>query len=560
MSRALRACALAVLAGALPLAACTGARAPTRPSAHQVFDDVAPSVVAITNDDRDEREQEARDAERSLGEDAKAPRRVIDVSLRKEPMPHGTGFVVDAAGEPLVLTAAHVVFRPDRLKVTTRAGKTTDAELVRFDELRDVALLRPKAPLEGAPALALEEHDLAVGEPVWAMGHTGRGYWALSWGMSEGIASGVVDVVGSRLLLFDATVYPGFSGGPVVTYHDGVPRVAGLNHAILYTTALFSTPVFSGVAVSEIRDFIANKRPPLEARLAEYAKAQRAKVGAQLFVTDKLSVQRAPSGEPIAYVSGDTRSIDVRNEARVPVVAMLFGLPAGSATVTFRVRGPAGDVPATRDEKVDVRAGERVAFASSTLAFTPKQEGRYVAEAVHAGKVVGRAAVTLEVLGGGEELHDHEANVAKDDGDPTADLVIAQSAHDDPLSLSGVRATWTEKSYPRRVEYSFFARGSRGWSGTNVVIAAYVIDDEGHVVGNAVGCIEDELRPAHTWTCSSSSGRTPPLLPKAGSYDVVLALNGRPVGWWPMEATARKGVPTAADMDRWLDMLRKGKK
>jgi phospholipid/cholesterol/gamma-HCH transport system ATP-binding protein len=537
--------------------ACTGAHSPERPSARAVFDAVAPSVVAITNDDRDEHEQEARDAEKSLGDDAKAPRHVIDVSLRKEPSPHGTGFAIDGG---LVLTAAHVVFRPDRLKVTTRSGQTVDAELVRFDEIRDVALLKPKTPLDGVPPLALEEHDVSVGEPVWAMGHTGRGYWALSWGISEGIASGVVDVVGSKLLLFDATVYPGFSGGPVVTFHDGVPRVAGLNHAILYTTALFSTPVFSGVTVSELREFVADKRPPLEARLAEYAKTQRAHVGAQLFVTDKLSVQRTPSGEPIAYVSGDTRSMDVRTEARVPCVAMLFGLLPGPVTLGFQIRGPGGAVLTSHDEKVDVKGGERVTFTSTLLTFAPKQEGRHVLEVLHAGKVVGRAALTLEVQGVGEELHDHEANVASDDGDPTADLVVAQSAHEEPLALSGVRSTWTEKSYPRRVEYNFFARGSRGWSGTNVVISAYVLDDAGHVVGSNVGCIEDELRPAHTWTCTGSSGRTPPLVGKSGSYDVVLALNGRPVGWWPMEATARKGVPSAADMDRWLDMMRKGKK
>ena len=54
--------------------------------------------------------------------------------------------------------------------------------------------------------------------------------------MSEGIASGIVEMFGEKLLLFDAAVYPGFSGGPVVTLGpDGKPRVVGINHAILFT-------------------------------------------------------------------------------------------------------------------------------------------------------------------------------------------------------------------------------------------------------------------------------------------------------------------------------------
>src|SRR5581483_10756569 len=153
------------------------------------------------------------------------------------------------------------------------------------------ALLKPKVALPEVPALAIEDSDVPVGEPLWAMGHTGRGYWNLSWGMSEGIASGVVEVAGARLLLFDVAVYPGFSGGPVVSLRHGEPRIAGINHAILYTSALF--PVFSGVAASELRDFVAGKRTATEDRIAKFAKEQHDRVSAQVFITDKLSVQKA---------------------------------------------------------------------------------------------------------------------------------------------------------------------------------------------------------------------------------------------------------------------------
>src|SRR5262249_47401004 len=79
-----------------------------------------------------------------------------------------------------------------------------------------------------------------------------------SWGMSEGIASGTAEMFGEKLLLFDAAVYPGFSGGPVVVLApDGRPRVVGVNHAILFTgAALFSPlgPISSAVSLSELRE------------------------------------------------------------------------------------------------------------------------------------------------------------------------------------------------------------------------------------------------------------------------------------------------------------------
>ena len=81
----------------LPLlfAACTGVKSP-HPSAEIIFDSVAPSVVAVVNDDTKDREEETKELERLMGKDPRAPKHVIDVSLRKEATPHGTGFAIDA--------------------------------------------------------------------------------------------------------------------------------------------------------------------------------------------------------------------------------------------------------------------------------------------------------------------------------------------------------------------------------------------------------------------------------------------------------------------------------
>ena len=129
------------------VSACTGAKSP-QPIAEVVFDAVAPSVVAIVNDDTQDREDEIKEVETNLmGKDPRAPSTSSTSRTRKELSPHGTGLRDRGERDPrpgdgvLIVTAAHVILRPDRLKIRTRKGQTVDAELVRIDEVRDVAVL-----------------------------------------------------------------------------------------------------------------------------------------------------------------------------------------------------------------------------------------------------------------------------------------------------------------------------------------------------------------------------------------------------------------------------------
>jgi hypothetical protein len=128
-------------------------------------------------------------------------------------------------------------------------------------------------------------------------------------------------------------------------------------------------------------------------------------------------------------------------------------------------------------------------------------------------------------------------------------------ARDEPFAAAGIRATWLEWRYPRRVGFTWFARGSRGWSGTNVAITAFVLDEKGKIVGRALGCFKPELRPEHTWTCAGSGGS--PLVQKEGKYDVVFAVNDRPFAVWPMEAMVRTSQGGASAMEKWMAELRK---
>ena len=550
-------CLLLVLL-ALGCGASKPAAAP-RPSAQQIFDLVAPSVVAILNDDRLDREEEIKDLERTLGDESKAPKRVIDVSLRKEPTPHGTGFVIEGGH---IVTAAHVVFRPDRLKVTTKSGETVDAELVRIDEVRDVAILKPKKPLPGVPALSLESRDVHVGEPVWALGHTGHGYWALSWGMSEGIASGIVEMFGAKLLLFDGAVYPGFSGGPVVALDaQGKPHVVGVNHAILFTgsAGLPVAPISSAVTAAEVREVEAGHAPEVQKKLADYAQKQRGRVWADIFITDRLSVSRDPNDQQVAHIMGDARMLEAKADGtRIPAVAMIFGLPKGPNDVEFEARDPSGAVVASWPATVRVGDRQRVSFASGSLRFVAKTHGQYSVTLKSGGKEIGHAQVALQLEDDDDDLTEETSHDVVEDGDPDVDIVVAMLGNDDPLALLGIRAAWAERSYPRRVGYTWFARGTRGWSGTNVSVSAFVLDEHGTIVGRSDGCFKPELRPEHTWSCMGTSGMAPPpLAAKEGAYDIVFAINDRPVAWWPMEAAIRKDHAPGSDVERWMKEMKR---
>ena len=521
----------------------------------QVFDAVVPSVVAVLNDDRALREDEQRRAMIELGKDEHAPKTIIDVSLRKEPMPHGTGFLIESG---VVITAAHVVLSPEHIKLTTRSGETVDAELLYIDEVRDVAVLRPKTVMKGVPPLKLAAENPTPGRPVWALGHTGAGLWALSWGISEGITSGIVELLGAKLLLFDAPVYPGFSGGPVITVDDaGKPVVVGVNHAILFTggeTKVAS--ISSASSVADIREVIAHNAAPIEQKLAAFAKKRSTETRATLFITRNFSVHRDPQMLTTAAIVGNERSITVGadDSVRIPVVAMLFGLAKGKHDVSFELLDPADAQIDSVQKQIKVEEHERVSFASADFRFDPKSSGHYDVIAKIAGKVVGKTVVWIEDSEDDDQPIDTEHTDADDDGEPQVDVVVASYGHEDPFALGGIRAGWVEWRFPRRVEFTWFARGSRGWSGTNVAISAFVLDDAGKIVGRGVGCIRPELRPEHTWSCAGAGGT--PLVSREGKYDVVFALNDRPIAMWPMEAMVRTANNGSA-LDKWMKELHK---
>ncbi|OLE45056.1 MAG: LuxR family transcriptional regulator, partial [Cyanobacteria bacterium 13_1_40CM_2_61_4] len=123
----------------------------------------------------------------------------------------------------VVVTADHTVRTDDDLRVTRPDGRTVPATLAGRDPATDLAVLRV-ADLAGPPAERGDPARLRVGHVVLAVGHGPRASWGVVSTLGEAWRTwrgGEID----RLIRLDLTLYPGFSGGPLV---DARGDVVGL--------------------------------------------------------------------------------------------------------------------------------------------------------------------------------------------------------------------------------------------------------------------------------------------------------------------------------------------
>jgi S1-C subfamily serine protease len=169
-----------------------------------------------------------------------AARSIVTVDARHH-VP-ASGLVWSADGE--VLTADHVVQRDDQINVTLPDGQTVSASVVGRDPGSDLALLKVEASSLAVPDFA----EVKVGHLVLAVGRPDDVQASL------GNVVAVGGPVHRRRRHFDAyiqsdvTMYPGFSGGPLV---DASGRVVGLNSSALARGASLAIPVAEARAIAD---------------------------------------------------------------------------------------------------------------------------------------------------------------------------------------------------------------------------------------------------------------------------------------------------------------------
>lgn len=144
-----------------------------------------------------------------------------------------SGLVWSAAGE--ILTADHVVRRDDDIRVVLPDGAEHKAKLVGRDPASDLALLK----IEAGGLVVPEFTEVKVGHLVLALGRPEDLQAAVSNVVATG---GPVRGAFRHLEAYiqtDVTMFPGFSGGPLV---DVSGRVAGLNSSALVRGASIAVP------------------------------------------------------------------------------------------------------------------------------------------------------------------------------------------------------------------------------------------------------------------------------------------------------------------------------
>ena len=149
-----------------------------------------------------------------------------------------SGIVWSAEG--IIVTAHHVLESDENITVGLPDGKSAPATLVGRDPTTDLAVLRADIGGLGTPSWA-ELDDLQVGHLVLGLGRPRQTVMAtlgIVGALGEGWrtpAGGSVD----RYLQTDVTMYPGFSGGPLV---NASGRVLGVNTSALLRGITITVP------------------------------------------------------------------------------------------------------------------------------------------------------------------------------------------------------------------------------------------------------------------------------------------------------------------------------
>lgn len=158
---------------------------------------------------------------------AHAGQSTVQVSARRRL--GATGLVWSDDG--LIVTADHVIQQVEQIIIGLPDGRDIAARLVGRDPSTDIAVL--KADVSGLLAVERSEPETKVGHLVLALGRPFNGSPMATMGIVSATDGAWRTWRGGRIegvVRSDVTLYPGFSGGPLI---DVAGRVIGMNTSAL---------------------------------------------------------------------------------------------------------------------------------------------------------------------------------------------------------------------------------------------------------------------------------------------------------------------------------------
>ncbi|HEU5414596.1 MAG TPA: trypsin-like peptidase domain-containing protein [Candidatus Angelobacter sp.] len=224
---------------------------------------------------------------------ATAGKSVVAVLGRRHPS-SGILFRPDA-----IVTASHALRRDDEITVITGPGQKLKAQLAGRDAGTDIAVLRLEHSLDALPAAWSSTSNLRVGELVLALGRTWRGNITASSGILSGLVpgpwrtwrNGELD----QFIRPDLTLYPGFSGGPLVASSG---EFLGLNTAGLHRSGITIPANTVQRVAAELLEKGAIERPYLGLGMQPVALPESLRSKLNLTGSDALMVAHLDAGGP----------------------------------------------------------------------------------------------------------------------------------------------------------------------------------------------------------------------------------------------------------------------
>eukprot|EP00741_Cyanophora_paradoxa_P017194 tig00020960_g16606.t1 len=185
-------------------------------------------------------------------------RDAFSLNVLEIPQGTGSGFVYEEGGRKFIVTNFHVIKGADEAKVTLSDQNTYDAQLVGFDQDKDVAVLSIEAPERALKAVPVGRSDnLLVGQRVYAIGNPFGLDHTLTMGVISGLGREIVSVGGRPIqgvIQTDAAINPGNSGGVLL---DSQGRLIGINTAI-YSPSGASAGVGFAIPVDTVADVVSS--------------------------------------------------------------------------------------------------------------------------------------------------------------------------------------------------------------------------------------------------------------------------------------------------------------
>lgn len=269
-----------------------------------------------------------------------ASKSVVAVHGRRHP---SSGILLN---NDTVVTANHALRRDDDITVILSPERKTAARVVGRDPSTDLAVLHLQEPAQTAPPRWGDASKLRVGNLVMALGRTWRGNIVASSGIVSGLMGPWRTWRGGELDQYirpDLSLYPGFSGGPLVNPEG---EILGVNTAGLHRSGI-TVPATTVLRVSaELHQKGRIERPYLGLAMQTVPLQESLRSKLNLKASEGLLVLHVESGSPAdkgGVLLGDVMiEIDGNSVADTDAVqAMLRTRKSGQSVELSLVRGGA---------------------------------------------------------------------------------------------------------------------------------------------------------------------------------------------------------------------------